>query len=193
MHLRRPAGRPAPPRAVAARLVVWTWLACAGNSAYAKADEPPPSLALPSQVRDHEPAGRIPRPHKSGHGSVAEPASSGFWWLGSAGVGLALAAFGWASVAARGYRPGGSPASLRVLGRTSLGSKQAVSLVQVGDRILIIGTGAQGAPSLLGEIDDADEIGRLAGTGKRPVVSSLLSSSRAATSVPRVAQRGADA
>jgi flagellar protein FliO/FliZ len=189
MHLRRHAGPPAPPRAVAARLVVLTWFACVGFSAYAMADEPPPSLALPSQGREPDVTGRIARSHKNDRSRTGEPASSGFWWLGSAGVGLALAAFGWASLAARGFRPGGEPAALRVLGRTSLGSKQAVSLVQVGDRILIIGTGAQGAPSLLGEIDDPDEIGRLAGTGKRTAVSS---SSRAAAVAPRVAQRGAD-
>ncbi|WZO99206.1 flagellar biosynthetic protein FliO [Isosphaeraceae bacterium EP7] len=190
MHLRRPAGPPATPRAVAARLVLLTWLVCVGISTPAKAVEPPATLALPSTARDHEPAGRIPRTNKGARGSVAEPASSGFWWLGTAGVGLALAAFGWASLAARGYRPGGDPATLRVLGRTSLGSKQAVSLVQVGDRILIVGTGAQGAPSLLGEIDDADEIGRLAGVGRRPAVTPLLASTRAATLATRDARRG---
>lgn len=190
MHLRRPAGPPAPPQAVAARLVVLTWLICAGSSAPAKADEPPATLALPSTAREHDPAGRVLRTNKGARGSVAEPASSGFWWLGTAGVGLALAAFGWASLAARGYRPGGEPATLRVLGRTSLGSKQAVSLVQVGDRILIVGTGAQGAPSLLGEIDDSDEIGRLAGAVKRPVVTPLLASARAATLAPRDTRLG---
>ena len=192
MHLRRPAGSPAPSRAVATHLVLLTWFACAGASAYAQADEPPPPLALPSPAREHDPAGRMIRTHKGARGSLAEPATSGFWWLGTAGVGLALAAFGWASMAARGYRPGGEPAALRVLGRTSLGSKQAVSLVQVGDRIQIVGTGAKGAPSLLGEIDDPDEIGRLAGSGKRLVVTPLSSQARVAPLAPHAAHRGAD-
>ena len=78
------------------------------------------------------------------------------WWLGSAGVALVLAAGGWASLAARKYLPGSvtvSQTGLRVIGRTSLSPKHTVYLLKAGDRVLIVGTGPQGAPSLLGEMD----------------------------------------
>jgi flagellar protein FliO/FliZ len=81
--------------------------------------------------------------------------SSGGWWLGTTAAALALAACGWASVAARRYRPGSvaGAAGLRVVGRTSLSPRHTVYLLQAGDRVLIVGTGPQGAPSLLSELD----------------------------------------
>lgn len=87
---------------------------------------------------------------------------SGGWWLGTAGIALALAACGWMSVAARRYLPGASlatgsaRATLRVVGRTSLSPRHTVYLLDVGDRVLIVGTGPQGAPSLLGEMSGPD-------------------------------------
>lgn len=50
---------------------------------------------------------------------------------------------------------------LRVVGRTSIAPRHALALVQVGDRVLILGHGPDGPPALLGEIDDPDEIERL--------------------------------
>jgi flagellar biogenesis protein FliO len=73
-------------------------------------------------------------------------------------VALALAACGAFSVASRRYLPQGGAAPLKVVGRANLSPKQAVHLVQVGDRILIVGTGAQGAPTLLGELTDPAEV-----------------------------------
>ena len=54
---------------------------------------------------------------------------------------------------------------MRVVGRTVLSPKHSVYLLEVGDRVLIVGTGAARAPSLLGELTD-------------PVERDLLSTSR---------------
>jgi flagellar biogenesis protein FliO len=83
--------------------------------------------------------------------STAGPSSSGFW-LGAGGIAAALAAFGAVSLAAKKARPGVETASLRVVGRASLSGRHAVYLLRVGDRTLILGTGGQGPPSLLGEL-----------------------------------------
>jgi hypothetical protein len=50
---------------------------------------------------------------------------------------------------------------LRVVGRTSLSPRHTVHLLSVGARVLIVGTGPQGAPSLLGELTDPDDLQRL--------------------------------
>ena len=42
---------------------------------------------------------------------------------------------------------------MRVVGRTSLSPKHTVYLLDVGGRVLILGAGPQGAPTLLGELD----------------------------------------
>jgi flagellar protein FliO/FliZ len=92
-------------------------------------------------------------PHpKIGRSSGSTPASSGAWWAGTAGIALVLAAFGGISVAARRYLPKTETGSLRVVGRTSLSPKHSVYLLQAGDRVLIVGTGPQGSPTLLGEM-----------------------------------------
>jgi flagellar protein FliO/FliZ len=63
---------------------------------------------------------------------------------------LLLSAVALAGPVARGDD---APAGLRVLGRTALTPKHSVYLLKAGDRVLIVGTGPQGAPSLLGEMD----------------------------------------
>lgn len=127
--------------------------------AEARADEaaaaPAPSAApRPFPTREEAASGARRGAAKPG----AVPAS-GNWWLGTAGIAVALAACGWASVAARRYRPGGvaGAAGLRVVGRTNLTPRHSVYLLRAGERVLIVGTGPQGAPSLLGELD-ADEL-----------------------------------
>jgi len=59
-------------------------------------------------------------------------------------------------VAARKHWPRESAGLLQVIGRVSLSPRQSIVLVRAGDRVLLIGAGAQGAPSLLGELP-ADE------------------------------------
>ncbi len=104
---------------------------------------------------------RVPRPssHVSQLGGMAgspdqetpRPGSSG-WWLGSAGITLVLAVCGAICIAARKYWPQESTGSLRVVGRLNLSSRHSIYLVRAGERVLLIGAGSQGAPSLLGEL-----------------------------------------
>ena len=47
----------------------------------------------------------------------------------------------------------GAAGGLRVVGRAHLTGRHAVYLLRAGDRTLIVGVGAQGPPSLLGELD----------------------------------------
>ena len=57
--------------------------------------------------------------------------------------------------------PGHAGTTLRVVGRTSLSPRHTVHLLSIGQRVLIVGTGPQGAPSLLGELTDPDDLERL--------------------------------
>ncbi len=141
--------QPAGDRSVAAILLL-LWLASVQANA-AGAQEPA-----------SEPL-RVPRPSshfwQPGSGTdVSESAprtpGSGGWWLGSAGITLALVVCGAVCVAARRYWPQETVDSLRVIGRVSLSSRHSIFLVRAGERVLLIGTGSQGAPSLLGELTE---------------------------------------
>jgi flagellar protein FliO/FliZ len=104
-----------------------------------------------------------------GSDTEAKVEATGGWWRGTAAVALALAAAGWGSLAARRYWPHakfglipGAPATpLRVVGRASLSPRHSVYLLEAGGRVLIVGTGPQTAPSLLGELTDSDAPARL--------------------------------
>ena len=121
------------------------------------ADHAPPTAALGSPSRR-----RFPTRESAGASRTAAtssrtgPEGSAVWWFGSVGVALALAVVGWGSVAARRFLPRGAsgPVPMRVVGRTSLSPKHTVYLLDVGGRVLILGAGPQGAPSLLGEMTD---------------------------------------
>lgn len=116
----------------------------------ALADPGSSSVRRPFPTRDEVASGLRRAPARpGGTGTV-----TGGWWLGTGTAALALAVCGWASVAAKRYRPGGvaGAAGLRVVGRTSLSPRHTVYLLQAGDRVLIVGTGPQGPPSLLGEM-----------------------------------------
>jgi hypothetical protein len=110
-------------------------------------DEPPVSARHPFAPRG-----------ASHSGAGASHSGSGSWWLGTAGVALALAVAGGLSVASRrlvSTAPAGGVA-LRVVARTSLSPRHAVYLVRAGERVLVVGTGPQGAPALLGELGAED-------------------------------------
>ena len=140
-----------------------------------------PGLSLPA--RADGPASRL-RPFPSRAASsppgaaAARAPGSGSWWVGTAGVALALAACGWGSVAARKYLPkagfglalgqGASP--LRVVGRTSLSPRHSVYLLDTGGRVLIVGTGPQGAPTLLGELTEPEALARLSTRPSSPII-----------------------
>lgn len=46
----------------------------------------------------------------------------------------------------------GASGSLRVVGRVSLSPRHSIYMVRAGERVWLIGTGSQGAPTLLGEL-----------------------------------------
>jgi hypothetical protein len=120
-------------------------------SDHARADQAPPINAIANPLdNQRHPIAREGSASRSGAGA---PGASGSWWLGTAGIALALAVCGGISVAARRYlpaRPG--TGALRVVGRASLSPRQTVYLLEVGERVLILGAGPQGPPSLLGEL-----------------------------------------
>ena len=100
-----------------------------------------------------------------GPGSRGESASG--WWLGPVGIAAAFAVVGGASLASRrfnlnlGLGLGREAGIIGVLGQARLSPKHSVHLVRVGGRVLILGTGAGGSPTTLGEVTDPAELARL--------------------------------
>jgi flagellar biogenesis protein FliO len=132
-----------------------------------RADEDlsPPRVASVAPARDPGSAPARPFPPRTAAVRRGDPqaevtVTSG-WWLGTTGIVLALAVCGAVSVAARrGWRWPQAQAGgmFRVIARTSLSPRHTVYLLRVGDRVLVVGTGPQSAPSLLGELTDLDEL-----------------------------------
>jgi Flagellar biosynthesis protein, FliO len=124
----------------------------------------PPTAALesPSRRRLFTPRNSSKGVSGSSRGEPENPGTGGGWWFGTAGAAVSLALIGWGSVASRrfvfkGLAVSSAPVPLRVVGRASLSAKHSVYLVEVGDRVLILGAGPQGAPALLGELNDFDQ------------------------------------
>jgi hypothetical protein len=148
--------------AVVGAVLVLGLLALGALSRVARADRSPPAAAIrgpAAEAKDAEGEERLPLPRRgeSARRSAAGAQGSGSWWLGTAGIALALAVFGAISLATRRYLPQQGSGPLRVVGRTNLSPKHTVYLLQAGERVLIVGAGPQGAPSLLGELTDSTE------------------------------------
>lgn len=103
----------------------------------------------------------IPPPSAKHEGGSGLGSPSTGWWAGTAGMALALATFGGVSLAMKRWGVSGAHEAglLRVVGRTSLSPRHAIYIVKVDNRTLLIGTGPQGPPSLLGEVAANDEQG----------------------------------
>ena len=82
------------------------------------------------------------------------PTTTGGWWFGTAGIAVVLIGCGAVCLAARRYVPRESTPLLKVVGRVGLSPKHSVYLLKVEGRVLLIGTGPQGAPSYLGELEE---------------------------------------
>jgi hypothetical protein len=112
-------------------------------------DQAPPKLL----IRGPLPEGRHQLPPSSGTsrpmGHSSRSASG--WWIGTAGIALALATFGAISLASRRMPTGRGSGPFEVMARASLSPKHTVYLMRAGDQMLILGTGPQGPPALLGE------------------------------------------
>jgi flagellar protein FliO/FliZ len=79
------------------------------------------------------------------------------WW-GLAGITAALAVSGGIYAACRRFLPPGAAGAVQVVGRMSLSPKHSVYVLRVGRRVLLVGTGPQGAPSLITELDELPEV-----------------------------------
>ena len=67
---------------------------------------------------------------------------------------LALAVCGGIAVAARRLGPRAGSGAVQVVGRVSLSPKHSVYLLKVGGRVLVLGAGPQGPPSLIAELEE---------------------------------------
>jgi hypothetical protein len=88
----------------------------------------------------------------------ARAGGSDGWSAGIAGIAMALAALGGIVAVARHFSARGSAGEIRVMSRASLSPKHTIYLLRVGRRVLLVGAGPQGAPSLISELDDLDEV-----------------------------------
>jgi flagellar protein FliO/FliZ len=124
-----------------------------------------PELSIRSPLPEsrHE----FPPPASAGRRPSDSSRTPGAWWVGTAGIALALACFGAISMASRRLLPGRSPGPFEVMARASLSPKHTVHLLRAGDRTLIVGTGPQGPPALLGEWTGPVELRRAAPAARR--------------------------
>ena len=96
----------------------------------------------------------IQRPGQAGATTTA-PVSG--WSYGTLGIGAVLAGVGLYAFVIRRYPQTPRPThgnAIQVLGRQSLGGRHSIYTVRVGSRTLLVGTGTQGPPTLLTELDD---------------------------------------
>ena len=98
----------------------------------------------------------------------ARPGGSDSLSLAMIGITLALAICGGLIVAGRRFLPQGAGVGMQVVGRVSLSPKHTVYLLRVGQRVLLVGAGPQGSPSLISELDDLAEIEPHAPPGDQP-------------------------
>jgi flagellar biogenesis protein FliO len=87
------------------------------------------------------------------------------WYLGMAVIALVLALGGGLAAAARRLSPRSGAAGLQVVSRVSLSPKHSVYLLRAGTRVLLVGTGPQGAPALISELDEIPTLEPATGQG----------------------------
>lgn len=131
-------------------------------SATARGEDPPPA-SIP-RTNGH----LLPTPgDRAGRGASASRDNAVGWWMAPTGLVAVLAVFGGAVMVARRYSPSLGPESstraLRVVGRTALTPRHAVHMVRAGGRTLLIGTGPQGSPCLIAELEAAEPAPNRAG------------------------------
>jgi flagellar biogenesis protein FliO len=89
-----------------------------------------------------------------GFSETTQPVRRTSWSLGVLALTLALAVCGAIATVVRRLLPSNAPAGATVISRMCLSPKHTIYLVQIGQRILVVGTGPQAAPALLSELDD---------------------------------------
>ncbi len=113
-----------------------------------------------------------PRPSRSSFSrrssKVTWSEGSDGWYLGMGGIALVLAIGGGIAAAARRYVPRTGAGALQVVSRVSLSPKHTVYLLRAGGRVLLVGTGPQGAPALISELDEIPESPAAPSQGEEP-------------------------
>jgi flagellar biogenesis protein FliO len=74
-----------------------------------------------------------------------------------AGIALVLAVCGGIAVAIRRFGPRAPTGAVQVVGRVSLSPKHSIYLLRIGRRVLLVGAGPQGPPSLISELEELPE------------------------------------
>jgi hypothetical protein len=87
---------------------------------------------------------------------------------GMAGITLALAVCGGIYAACRRFLPQDAAGAVQVVSRVSLSPKHSVYILRIGRRVLLVGAGPQGAPSLIAELDDLPGVEPNVGRGGEP-------------------------
>jgi Flagellar biosynthesis protein, FliO len=122
----------------------------------AKAIDEPRQFPSPSDRPTGVPLSGVLRPTWSRDALRNARHAASEWW-GIAALGIAIAICAVVFLAARQFMPQGANGTLRVLGRVSLSAKHDLYLLQCGQRLILVGTGPQGAPSFISELDGAAE------------------------------------
>jgi hypothetical protein len=120
------------------------------------------AIKLPSRLpASAEPEDRVERSVPSwpiGHRALPQPARLGAvegWW--TAGLAVTLCITGGGIALIRQLVPRRVCGFVRVVGRVSLSPRHALYVLRVGEQVLLIGTGPQGAPALISELDIPSE------------------------------------
>ncbi len=90
------------------------------------------------------------------------------WSMAMIGITLALAVCGGIVAGGRRLLPQGTGVALHVVGRVSLSPRHSVYVLRVGRRMLLVGAGPQGAPTLISELDDVAELAPDPPEGEQP-------------------------
>jgi flagellar biogenesis protein FliO len=64
--------------------------------------------------------------------------------------------------------PKNGAGALQIVSRVSLSPKHSVYLLRAGTRVLLVGTGPQGAPALISELDEIPQVEPAADQGVEP-------------------------
>jgi hypothetical protein len=154
--------------AVTAPKPVWAREAPAAASERSQAGRGDPSLALPgatgartapaeesrAEYDDTRPSRSLILRRLS---RAARAGSADGWYWGMAGMTLALAICGGLVATARRFFPQGAAGGIHIVSRVSLSPKHTLHVLRIGRRVLLVGSGPQGPPALLSELDDASE------------------------------------
>lgn len=166
--VRRPANWPTPWRRALGAVVLTAIVSGTAAAAPEDRDRPIPASREPRE-NDSATVSADPRPDRPPtaritgfvpfrndlDGSRSPGVGLDCWRPWSAGVAIALATCGAIALASRRRGPRYAPVELQIVGRASLTPKHGVYVVRVGRRVLVVGAGPQGPPSLITELDEA--------------------------------------